>query len=117
MDKFIVTILGIFGIIATYWFFFGKKEEEVMAKDKLTIVVDGGYKPDKIIMREGQTCEIEFIRKDSNSCLEEVVIPEFKIRKFLPLNEKITVNITPSKKGEFAFSCGMNMFHGRILVT
>lgn len=124
-DKLIVTILGIAGIVATYWFFFGKKEEAVYperkrgmeAKDSFTILVDGGYKPSKIVLKQGQTTKLNFIRKDSNSCLEEVVIPEFKIRRFLPLNEKVTINITPDRKGEFSFSCRMNMFHGKIIIT
>lgn len=117
MDKLIVTILGITGIVATYWFFFGKKEEPVEAREKFTIIVNGGYKPDKIMLKEGKTYELELVRTDNNSCLEEIIIPEFNIRKFLPLNERVTISITPDKKGEFTFSCSMNMFHGKISVV
>jgi len=58
----------------------------------------------------------DLILKDSNSCLEEVVLSDFKVRKFLPLNEKTEIEINPTKKGEFDFSCGMGMFHGKLIV-
>jgi plastocyanin domain-containing protein len=49
--------------------------------------------------------------------LEEVVLGDFKVRKTLPLNQTVTIPITPQKEGEFVFSCGMNMFHGKIKVV
>ncbi|MEK7061669.1 MAG: cupredoxin domain-containing protein [Patescibacteria group bacterium] len=116
MDKIIVTIMGLLGIAFTYWFFFMKKEKEVAVSDSVDIIVDGGYSPEVISIMKGKTIKINFIRHDPNSCLEEVVLSDFKIRKYLPLNQKITVEITPQKSGEFQYSCGMNMFHGKIIV-
>lgn len=116
MDKIIVTITGILGIAFVYWFFLGKKEKEVEAMDStIDIVVEGGYTPEAISVPVNKTTKINFLRKDPNSCLEEVVIPDFRIKKFLPLNEKVTVSIKPEKAGEFAFVCGMNMYHGKII--
>ena len=43
-------------------------------------------------------------------------MPDFKVRRHLPLNQKITVEIKPGQSGEFGFACGMNMFHGKIFV-
>ena len=57
------------------------------------------------------------MRKDPSSCLEEVVLGDFKIRKFLPLNQKVTVEVTPQKAGEYGFACGKNMFHVKIIVN
>jgi len=34
----------------------------------------------------------------------------------LPLNEPVVVEFTPEKKGEFAFTCGMGMLKGQIIV-
>ena len=34
MDKIIVTIFGILGIILTYWFFLGKSEKRVVVPEK-----------------------------------------------------------------------------------
>lgn len=116
IDKILVLIFSGLGIIFTYWFFLGKKEKEVAVLDSVDITVEGGYNPEVISIPLGKTTKINFFRKDSNSCLEEVVLSDFKIRKYLPLNQKITIEVTPKKKGEFKFSCSMNMFHGKIFV-
>ncbi len=116
MDKLIVTIAGIAGIIFTYWFFLSKKEEIVEARNSIDITVEGGYSPSVISVPKGKTTKLNFLRKDPSSCLEEIVLSDFKIRKFLPLNQKTTLSITPQITGEFPFSCGMNMYHGKLIV-
>ncbi len=116
IDKVIIIILGIFGVGFTYWFFLMKKDEVVEVKDSVDITVNGGYSPDVISIPVGKTTTINFFRKDPSSCLEEVVLSDFKIRKTLPLNKKTSIQITPQKKGEFSFECGMNMFHGKVIV-
>lgn len=117
MDKIIVTILGVLGIFLTYWFFLMKKEKVVNVAGSIDIIVEGGYTPETISIPKGKTTKINFIRKDPNSCLEEVVIGDFKIRKTLPLNQKVTIELTPQTSGEFTYSCGMGMYHGKIIVT
>lgn len=118
VDKIIVILLGVGGIVFTYWFFLMKKDDEavVVKTNSVDIIVDGGYSPEIISVPKGKITKINFIRKDPSSCLEEVVLGDFKIRKFLPLNKKVTIEVTPQKKGEYGFACGMNMFHGKIIV-
>ena len=116
MDKILVTMFGILGIAFTYWFFLGKKEKEPVVSDSVDIVVEGGYSPEVIAIPQGKTTKITFIRKDPNSCLEEVVLGDFKIRKYLPLNQRVTIELTPQQSGEFDYACGMNMYHGKIIV-
>ena len=126
MNEIIVTMSGVVGIIFVFWFFLmkkGGKEVAVIGSVDSTgslqvdITVEGGYSPEVISIPKGKATKINFIRKDPSSCLEEVVLPDFKIRKYLPLNQKTTIEITPQQSGEFNFSCGMNMFHGKIIVT
>lgn len=117
IDKIIVLILSLVGILLTYWFFLQRKDEQFEASgEEVDITVEGGYKPASVVIPFGKTTKLNFFRKDPSSCLEEVVLGDFKIRKFLPLNEKVTLEVTPQKKGEFGFSCGMGMFHGKLLV-
>jgi plastocyanin domain-containing protein len=117
LDKVIVFIASLAGIGFTYWFFLMKKDKEVaVTTDSVDIVVKGGYNPGVISIPYGKTTKLHFLRKDSNSCLEEVVLGDFKIRKYLPVNEKVTIELKPEKKGEFGYSCGMGMFHGKIIV-
>jgi plastocyanin domain-containing protein len=116
IDKILAAIGGVVSIFFVYWFFFMKKQNIVEASGSIDILVDGGYKPDVMSIPYGQTTKLIFERKDSSSCLEEVVLSDFKVRKFLPLNQKTEIEITPDKKGTFDFSCGMGMFHGKLIV-
>lgn len=119
----ILVILGGLGLVSfIYWFFFGKKPSFVKSnltmegQGRIDVIVDGGYRPENIKIRKGQKTTISFLRKDSNTCLEEVIISEFKVNKYLPMNEKVEVEIIPKTSGEFSMHCGMNMFHGKIIV-
>ena len=116
LDKILVIIFSLAGIAITYWFFLMREEKEVVISDSVDIEVDGGYQPEIISIPKGKTTKINFLRKDPSSCLEEVVLSDFRIRKYLPLNQKVTIEVKPEKSGEFKFSCGMNMFHGKIVV-
>ena len=119
IDKLVVTIGGIGLIGLVYWFFFGKKPsfaEATEGQARVDVIVDGGYKPSVIKIKKGQNITLSLLRKDSNSCLEEFIIPDFKIKEYLPLNQEVEIKITPNKAGEYTFHCGMNMFKGKIIV-
>jgi plastocyanin domain-containing protein len=120
MDKLIVTFSGIGLIAFIYWFFFGRKEEQTSSHEAVEgdvdILVDGGYRPSVIKIKQGVETKLKIKRTDPNSCLEEIILSDFKISKYLPLGKEIEISITPQKTGEFPFHCGMNMFHGKIIV-
>lgn len=116
MDKVIVSVLGALGIAFTYWFFLRKGEKEVSVENEVDIIVNGGYSPEVISIPLGKTTKINFIRTDPTDCLEEVILGDFRIKRHLPLNQKVTVEITPQKPGKYGYSCGMNMYHGKIVV-
>lgn len=116
IDKILITLGGFIGIIFAYWFFLMKKDKVVEAENSVDIMVEGGYSPSAISIPKRKTTVLNFFRKDPSSCLEEVVIPDFKVRKFLPFNTTVAIPITPKEAGEYEIVCGMNMFHGKILV-
>lgn len=116
IDKLIVGFGGVAAILFVAWFFFGKKTQEVAVEKQVRITVDGGYSPNSIRVKRGQPVTLQFLRRDASSCLEEVVLPDFGVRQSLPLNQETAVTITPEQAGEFGFSCGMNMYRGKILV-
>ena len=117
IEKVVVIVFGAIGLVFTYWFFLTKSDNEVSAVEgSVDITVEGGYQPDVISIPQGKTTKINFFRKDPSSCLEEVVLPDFKIKKYLPMNKKVTIEINPQKTGEYIFSCAMNMNHGKIKV-
>ncbi len=116
LDEIFVAILGMVGIVFTYWFFLMKKDKVVQVENSVDILVDGGYSPGTISIKSNKTTRINFLRKDKSSCLEEVILPDFKIKQYLPLNKTVSISITPKKTGEYEISCGMSMFHGKIVV-
>jgi plastocyanin domain-containing protein len=75
-----------------------------------------GYEPYVLKFRRGIRTRITFVRITDARCANEVVFPEFGIQRELPLNQPVVVILTPTKKGEFSFSCGMNMMRGKLIV-
>jgi len=117
MNQLITLIIGAVSIIFIAWYFFGKKNEVTeVSGSSINIKVDGGYSPSQIMIKKNQPVSLKILRIDLSDCLADIIIPEWKIKKSLPLNKEIVINLKPDKVGEFPFHCGMNMFHGRFIV-
>jgi Cu(I)/Ag(I) efflux system membrane fusion protein len=86
------------------------------AEPDIHIRVAGGYSPKVIHVRKGVLTRLHFLREESSRCTEEVVLRDFGLRASLPQGVPVTLEITPEETGEFVFSCGMNMIHGKIVV-
>ena len=82
---------------------------------EVTIVVDGGYSPAHVRVKAGAPVRLVFDRRDDASCTEEIVIPEFGVRRFLPAGQKTTIEVTPPHAGRYEFMCGMSMLRGAII--
>jgi plastocyanin domain-containing protein len=116
IDKVLIALFSLSGIALTYWFFLMKKDTLIEVTDSVDILVKGGYIPASISIPKGKTTKLNFTRQDPSGCLEEIVMSDFKIKKYLPLNQSVSIEITPEKSGIYPFSCGMNMFHGKVIV-
>jgi len=117
IDKVLVGLGGVIAILFVAWFFFGKRTKEVVAERQVEIRVDGGYSPEVVQVKKGRPVTLNFYRTDPSDCLEEVVLGDFGVRRHLPLNQPTPIEIIPQRAGEYTFSCGMNMYHGKIKVT
>jgi plastocyanin domain-containing protein len=82
---------------------------------EVVIEVDGGYSPNTVRVRAGRPVRLVFDRRDDSSCSEEVVLPDFGIRRYLPTGQRTAIEITPAKAGRYEFMCGMSMLRGTIL--
>lgn len=85
------------------------------ATPEVTIVVRGGYSPATIRVPAGKAVRLVFDRQETSSCSEEVVFPDFGVRRFLPTGKQTTVEITPPAPGRYEFACGMGMLHGAVI--
>ncbi|WP_203640292.1 cupredoxin domain-containing protein [Levilactobacillus andaensis] len=85
-------------------------------KQVATITVDGGYSPATVVLTQGVPAELTFNRINNAGCLEQVHSQALNFSEDLPLNTPRTVTIDTSRAGEFDFSCGMDMFHGKVVI-
>ncbi|QEA31845.1 cupredoxin domain-containing protein [Secundilactobacillus malefermentans] len=122
MDKILVAVIAVLLIGFIVWWFFGKHVTKAVTADvesdgqSVDVVVSGGYSPATVVLKQGIPAKINFNRKDPSSCLEQVVFEKFGINEYLPQNENHSIEIDTSKAGEYDFACGMNMFHGKVVV-
>lgn len=115
-SEWVAIAAGLAGIAWVNWYFFvaGRAAAPVTGSE-VVIIVDGGYSPATIRVRAGVPLRLVFDRKDTASCSDEVVFPDFGVRKFLPTGEKTTIEITPPKAGRYDFMCGMSMHRGTLI--
>src|SRR5690349_4755555 len=83
---------------------------------EIEIVVQGGYRPNRIELTQGESVALRFIRKESSGCSREVVFPSLGIRKELPEGVAVVIQLPALEAGEYEFRCGMDMLRGKIVV-
>ena len=79
------------------------------------LVTAAGFEPSSLTLRSGAPARIIFKRTTDDTCAKEVVFPDYAIRRALPLNQPVTVDLVP-KKNAAGFVCGMNMLKGTLIV-
>jgi plastocyanin domain-containing protein len=120
-SEIVVTLAGLVAVVWVNWYFFGAaRGAEVAAGvdaagvQRIAVEVKGGYLPAVIRVRAGAPVRLDFHRSEANGCTEEVVIPDFGIRTYLPPHRTTPVSFTPSP-GTHEFTCGMGMIRGTII--
>ena len=74
-----------------------------------------GYHPTEAKAKAGKPVRIEFTRTTDEGCGQQLVFPEQNIKKDLPLNQPVAVDLTMPASGKVAFACGMDMYRGSIV--
>lgn len=115
---YIVNAVGLILIVTIIWWFWISKPKSLVAKkETIEIIVDNGvYTPSRIEIPLGQTLHLRFLRKDPNPCAEKVVFADFDLTENLPLEQAVDVQLTPTRAGEFDFTCQMQMYRGTLVV-
>jgi membrane fusion protein, heavy metal efflux system len=94
----------------------GAGERPAGVQTARVVVGEQGYQPARVSLRAGTPARLTFVRTTDKTCGTEILVPSLKIRRALPLNEPVVIEFTPAQSGEIAFSCGMNMLHGTVVV-
>lgn len=118
----LVTALGVILVMAIIWFFWLKDEEGVRAVttsggvQETTILVKGGYTPSVIRVERGKPVRLTFLREETSPCSETVLLDSFGRHALLPEGQAVPVEFVPTEPGEYPFTCGMGMLHGKVIV-
>jgi plastocyanin domain-containing protein len=117
----VVTLLGLAAVVWVNWYFFVAGRSAAVAAaagaggvQTVRVEVKGGYAPAVIRVRAGSPVRLDFHRDETGSCTEEVVLPDFGIRSYLPAHRTTSVSFTP-EAGRYEFTCGMGMVRGSII--
>lgn len=122
IGQIIALVVGLAAIVFIIWWFFGKHQESVGTstivndEQNATIVVNGGYSPATVVLKKGVPAEINFDMQDSTACLSHVVFEQLGVNKDLTKQKITTVKIPTDKAATYNYACGMDMFHGKVIV-
>lgn len=122
LSQWLVLIIGLLLIAFTAWWFFGKRHGVSQVADQVgseqigRITVAGGYSPETLVFKRGIPATIKFDLRDSTACLSEVSFSQLGIKEKLNRQAQTEISIPTDKAAEFNFACGMNMFHGKVIV-
>jgi len=86
------------------WFFLGSKGTAVVAAAAapgsvvdVIVLVEGGYTPSTVEVPAGSRVRLTFDRREDNPCSDEIVIPDFGIRKPLAAHARIHRDTGPPR--------------------
>lgn len=93
----------------------GLGAEKIEKQTAILSVTEKGFEPSSIDVKPGVHLVLKITRKTDSTCATQVQIPSQKIKKDLPLNKEVSIEIGKLEKGEIRFACGMNMLEGKII--
>jgi plastocyanin domain-containing protein len=121
-DRLLVDVVGFAVIAFIVWFFWLVRAKGVRATaassgyQEQLILVKGGYTPDVVVVQRGKPVRLKFLRQESASCSEMVLLPGFGKSARLPEGQAVSVEFLPGEPGEYEFACQMGMFRGKLIV-
>ncbi|MDD6419813.1 MAG: cupredoxin domain-containing protein [Lactobacillus delbrueckii] len=104
------------------WWFFGNFQKSSQqaglanGRQEGQVVVKGGYEPEVLYLKQGVPAEVTFKMEDKTACLNRLVFSSLGVDKDLSKEKLAKVQIPTDKAGEIDYACGMDMFHGKIVV-
>lgn len=78
-------------------------------------VTEAGFVPARITIPAGRPVSLTFIRRTEATCATDVQFPTLGLKRDLPLNKPVTLELPPQKAGELRFACGMDMIKGSVV--
>lgn len=89
---------------------------ENIADAQVISVSAKGFAPTRIVTAANKPIRLVFRRLDAQNCAARVVFPELGIERELGVGRSVLVEIPAQAGRELAFSCGMGMYKGFVVV-
>jgi plastocyanin domain-containing protein len=79
-------------------------------------VTPDGFVPAELAVAQGKPIRLVMTRETDQTCARQVVFASLNLKKDLPLNEPVTIDLPAQPAGRLAYACGMDMVHGALVV-
>jgi hypothetical protein len=87
----------------------GVQQTKVIADDK-------GFTPSRVEVQKGKPARLVFVRTTEDTCAKEVVFPDLKMEKELPLRTAVNIDIPTGDARTLTFQCGMAMYKSAVVI-
>ena len=88
---------------------------ELVVDERAIRVGAEGYEPARATAAPGSPVRLVFTRTTDEGCGQQLVFPDLDIRRDLPLDQPVAVDVTMPASGTVRFTCGMDMYQGQIV--
>ena len=92
----------------------GEKKTAAGPQEVQLVVTDRGFEPARAEVRRGQALTLVVTRKTDQTCAKEILIPALNMRRTLPLNLAVRIDIPAGVADTLNYICGMHMLGGTI---
>lgn len=93
-------------------FTFAMAKETPKAQVVDVSVTESGFEPGSIKVKPGEPVTLLVTRKTDSTCATQIQVPTKHVKKDLPLNKPVRIELGKLEKGEIRFGCGMQMMMG-----
>ena len=79
-------------------------------------VTDDGFVPEVVSVPKGHPATLVVTRTSDATCATEAVFAASGLKYDLPLNQAVRIPIATEKPDTLRYACGMDMYHGKVIV-
>ncbi|MEP7027560.1 MAG: cupredoxin domain-containing protein [Candidatus Eisenbacteria bacterium] len=86
------------------------------AQEVSLTVTDAGFEPAQITVAKDRPITLSITRKTDQTCAREIVFKDLDLKRDLPLNEEVRIDLPARPSGTLNYACGMDMIKGSLVV-
>ena len=79
-------------------------------------VTDAGFEPAEVTIAKDRPIILTVTRKTDQTCAREIVFKDLDLKRDLPLNQEVRIELPARPAGTLNYACGMDMIKGSLVV-